>query len=184
MGDVCGKGVAAASLTALARYTVRAGAIEGAPASVLRLLNRAILDSDAGERFCTIAHARLEPSEGRARVTLACGGHPLPLLLRADGTVEEVGLPGTAVGLFPEVQLTEVELTLEAGDALAFYTDGFTEARTPDGRFDNDLLPKVLATAAGHDAEGIAEIVEREVLAFQGGRPRDDMALLVVRVRP
>jgi len=184
MGDVCGKGVAAASLTALARYTVRAGAIEGAPASVLRLLNRAILDSDAGERFCTIAHARLELMDGSARVTLACGGHPLPLLLRADGTVEEVGRAGTAIGLFPEVELTEVELVLGPGDALALYTDGFTEARTPEGEFDPELLARAVARGAGLDAEGIASVVEREVLAFQGGRPRDDMALLVVRVRP
>lgn len=184
MGDVCGKGVAAASLTALARYTVRAGAIEGAPASVLRLLNRAILDSDAGERFCTIVHARLEPLDGSARVTLACGGHPLPLLLRADGSVEEAGRPGTAIGLFPEVELTEVELVLGPGDALALYTDGFTEARTPEGAFDTELLARAVAAGAGLDAEGIASVVERDVLAFQGGRPRDDMALLVVRVRP
>lgn len=184
MGDVCGKGVHAASLTALARYTVRAGAIEGTPASVLRLLNRAILDSDVGERFCTIAHARLEPAQGSARLLLACGGHPLPLLLRADGTVEEVGSPGTAIGLFPEVELTEVEIVLHAGDALALYTDGLTEARSPEGDFDPDLLGRVLAAGAGLDAEGIASVVEREVLSYQGGRPRDDMALLVVRVTP
>ena len=60
MGDVCGKGVGAAALTALARYTVRAGAIEGEPAGVLRLLNRAILDAEVGERFCTLAHAKVE----------------------------------------------------------------------------------------------------------------------------
>ena len=67
MGDVCGKGVAAAALTALSRYTVRAGAIEGDPAAVLRLLNRAILDAEVGERFCTLAHAKIEAVDGRAR---------------------------------------------------------------------------------------------------------------------
>ncbi|MDQ3107349.1 MAG: SpoIIE family protein phosphatase [Actinomycetota bacterium] len=182
IGDVCGKGVAAASLTALARYTVRAGAIEGHPSGVLRLLNRAILDSDPGERFCTIAHAMLEPGDGTARLVLACGGHPLPLVLRADGTVDTVGVPGTAVGLFDEIEVTEVEVVLRAGDALAFHTDGFTEARSPEGDFDPDLLARVLATAAGRSAEDIAEIVQRQVLAFEGGRPRDDMALLVLRV--
>jgi hypothetical protein len=183
MGDVCGKGVAAASLTALARYTVRAGAIEGEPASVLRLLNRAVLDSDIGERFCTITHAMVEPSEGSARVVLACGGHPLPLLLTAAGEVRSVGVPGTAIGLFEEVDLTEVEVVLGPGDALALYTDGFTEARSPDGAFDPDLLARSLATAAGESAEGIADIVDRAVLAFEDGCQRDDMALLVLRVR-
>ena len=184
MGDVCGKGVGAAALTALARYTVRAGAIEGEPAGVLRLLNRAILDAEVGERFCTIAHAKIEPVEGRTRVVLACGGHPLPLLLTAAGEVESVGTPGTAIGLFEDIELTEVELTLSPGDALALYTDGFTEARSPEGAFDPDLLGRALATAAGLDAEGIAEVLDREVLAFEAGRQRDDMALLVLRVPP
>ena len=184
MGDVCGKGVGAAALTALARYTVRAGAIEGEPAAVLRLLNRAILDTDVGERFCTLAHAKIEAVDGRARVVLACGGHPLPLVLTAAGEVRSVGTPGTAVGLFEDIELTEVELTLEPGDALALYTDGFTEARSPEGAFDPDLLGRALSTAAGLDAEGIAEVVEREVLAFEAGRQRDDMALLVLRVPP
>jgi PAS domain S-box-containing protein len=184
MGDVCGKGVAAASLTALARYTVRAGAIEGPPAAVLRLLNRAILDADSGERFCTIAHARLEPGEGSARVLLACGGHPLPLLVRADGRVVEVGVPGTAIGLFDDVDLVEVEVLLGAGDALVLFTDGYTEARSPEGAFDPDLLARALAAVAGGDAETLADAAEAAVLAYEGGHPRDDMALLVVRVKP
>jgi PAS domain S-box-containing protein len=184
MGDVCGKGVAAASLTALARYTVRAGAIEGEPAAVLRLLNRAILDSDAGERFCTIAHATIEPGDGSARVVLACGGHPLPLVLRASGEVEAVGIPGTAIGLFEEVDVSEVEVLLGAGDALALYTDGVTEARAPDGTFDPGLLVRVLASAAGGSAEEIAERVASAVLDFEEGQQRDDLALLVLRVTP
>jgi serine phosphatase RsbU (regulator of sigma subunit) len=184
MGDVCGKGVAAASLTALARYTVRAGAIEGPPAAVLRLLNRAILDSDSGERFCTIAHARLEPGEGSARLLLACGGHPLPLLVQAGGGVVEVGVPGTAIGLFEDVELVEVEVLLGPGDALVLFTDGYTEARSPEGDFDPDLLARALEAVAGAGAETIADTAEAAVLAYEGGQPRDDMALLVVRVKP
>jgi PAS domain S-box-containing protein len=183
MGDVCGKGVGAASLTALARYTVRAGAIGDSPAGVLRLLNRAILDAEVGERFCTIAQAIVEPADdGRVRVVLACGGHPLPLLLDAAGEVRSVGVPGTAIGLFEEVELSEVEVVLSPGDALALYTDGFTEARSPEGAFDPDLLARALASAAGADAEGIAERVERAVHDFDAGRPRDDRALLVLKV--
>lgn len=182
MGDVCGKGVGAAALTALARYTVRAGAIEGEPAAVLRLLNRAILDAEVGERFCTLAHAKVEAVDGSVRVILACGGHPLPLVLTADGVVRAVGTPGTAIGLFEDIELTEVELVLGPGDALALYTDGVTEARSPEGAFDPELLERALGDAVGLDAEGIAEVVDRQVLAFEAGRQRDDMALLVLRV--
>lgn len=184
MGDVCGKGVGAAALTALARYTVRAGAIEGEPSAVLRLLNRAILDADVGERFCTIAHAKVEAVDGQVRVVLACGGHPLPLVLSAAGEVRSVGAPGTAIGLFEDIEVTEVELLLAPGDALALYTDGFTEARSPEGAFDPDLLGRAFAGAVGLDAEGIADVLDREVLAFEAGRQRDDMALLVLRVPP
>jgi GAF domain-containing protein len=183
MGDVCCKGVAAASLTALARYTVRAGAIEGEPAAVLRLLNRAIIDADVGERFCTIAHAMIEPRDGSMRVVLACGGHPLPLLLTAAGEVRSVGAPGTAIGLFDEIEVTEVELELGPGDGLVLFTDGFVEARSPDGRFDPGLVARALASAAGRTAEGIADAVDAAVQEFQEGRNRDDMALLVLRVR-
>lgn len=183
MGDVCGRGVGAAALTALARYTVRAAAIdEGEPLQVLRLLNRAILDADAGERFCTLTYTIVEPTETGARVTLACGGHPLPLVLRADGTVEEVGSPGSAIGLFEDLDVTAVDLDLAPGDSIAFFTDGYTEARAPDGRFAPDLLMRTLERAAGGDAESLVSAIDAAVLAFEGGNPRDDMALLVVRV--
>jgi sigma-B regulation protein RsbU (phosphoserine phosphatase) len=73
-------------------------------------------------------------------------------------------------------------VVLAPGDALALYTDGFTEARSPDGSFDPDLLPRTLASTCGLDAEGIAERVEGAVRAFDAGRQRDDRALLVLRV--
>jgi sigma-B regulation protein RsbU (phosphoserine phosphatase) len=190
MGDVCGKGIEAASLTALARYTVRAVAVGNAgPTQVLQSLNRAVLDAETGERFCTIAHAVVTPcvggadGGGGARVTLACGGHPLPLLVSRDGVVREVGIPGSAIGLFDDVHLSEVELTLAPGDALVLYTDGFVEVRSPDGRFAPGLLRAALAAASGVvSAERLAEAVDRAVLSFEGGEPRDDMALLIVRV--
>ncbi|MBW3614825.1 MAG: SpoIIE family protein phosphatase [Actinobacteria bacterium] len=186
MGDVCGKGVGAASLTALARYTVRAAAIdEGQPAKVLRLLNRAILDDgDAGERFCTLCHAVVEPGDASVRVTLACAGHPLPLLVSADGGVQLVGRPGTLIGLFEDIVVGEVDLVLHPGDAFVLYTDGFIEVRSPKGEFNPELLSRALAEAAGGSAEEMASAVDRAVLSYQGGQPRDDMALLILKVPP
>ena len=186
MGDVCGKGIPAAALTALARYTVRTAAMrETGPSEVLGVLNRAIEAHDVGERFCTIAHAFLEASEGRVSVTLALGGHPFPLLLTAAGEVRAVGEIGSAVGLFSEFEATDVSLCLGPGDALVFFTDGVTEARSPGGRFaGQDLIEGVLSQSVGLDAESIAASIEAVVRDFQGGRPRDDIALLVLRMEP
>ena len=101
IGDVCGKGAEAAAVTALARYTIRAAAVRRrSPAAILRWLSDAMIQqSGGGGRFCTIACAHLDLGRAPARVTVACGGHPLPLLVRADRSSEEVGAPGTLLGL-------------------------------------------------------------------------------------
>jgi serine phosphatase RsbU (regulator of sigma subunit) len=183
MGDVCGKGVQAASLTALARYTVRAAAVGAAsPSEVLLRLNQAVLEEGVAERFCTIAHLVIEPGDGQATVTLACGGHPLPVLVDRAGNLKPAGRPGSAIGMFPDPDLVDTVHTLGPGDALVLYTDGVIEARSPDGRFDADLLDRALAGAAGQDAAGLAAAVERAVVAFDGGASRDDVAILVLRV--
>jgi serine phosphatase RsbU (regulator of sigma subunit) len=185
MGDVCGKGVEAAALTAMARYTVRAvAADEPAPSRVLAHLNRAVLEAEVGERFCTIAHLVVTPGPGGAEITLACGGHPQPLLLTAAGEVRPAGRPGSAIGLFPEAEVVDSVLALGPGDALVLYTDGVTEARSPTGAFAPTLLEEALMGRAGATAEDIAAAIERAVLDFGEGTLRDDMAVLVLRVPP
>ena len=130
VGDVCGKGPEAAALTALARYTLRAVAVrEHSPSEILTQLNEALLKQ--GSEFCTAAYARLELDETAARLTVSAGGHPLPLLLRADGTVETTGRPGLLLGLEPDPNLTDHTLELHRGDALMLYTDGLTDAYAP-----------------------------------------------------
>src|SRR4051812_40609661 len=80
IGDVQGKGPGAAAVTAPARHTLRAGATyEASPSGVLALLHKALREQRTDGRFCTVAHAHLRLAQGRMRVDLACGGHPLPL---------------------------------------------------------------------------------------------------------
>ena len=101
IGDVCGKGPEAASVTALARHTLRAAAaFESRPSAVLRLLHKALREARDDGRFCTVAYCELTPGEAGtgARMTLSCGGHPLPLVLRRGGAVEPVGQLGTLLG--------------------------------------------------------------------------------------
>jgi PAS domain S-box-containing protein len=188
IGDVCGKGPEAASLTGLARHTLRAAAMqETTPSAVLSVLNEAILRADPGERFCTAAYAsvaRRTDDGGVVRMTLACGGHPLPLVLRADGTVETIGRPGTLIGSLPDPELVDVDVDLAPGDAVVFCTDGVTEATGKRGFFGANRLRDLVAVCAGLDADGIAERLVDEVLAFQDNEPRDDVAIVVLRSNP
>jgi PAS domain S-box-containing protein len=182
MGDVCGKGPDAAAVTALARYTLRAAAMrERLPSRALRVLNEALLRQRDDRRFCTVAYAYLELRDGGAQIGFATGGHPLPLLVRSDGTVEPIGEPGTLLGVVPDPRFEDRSLSIGPGDALVFYTDGVIEGRG-DGTLDEAGLARVLAGCAGAGADAIAARVEELALSAQGGSPRDDIAVLVLRV--
>ncbi|HEX2742186.1 MAG TPA: SpoIIE family protein phosphatase, partial [Rubrobacter sp.] len=186
IGDVRGKGVEAASVTALARYTIRAVTLkDDRPSEILAALNEAMIRQLPEDRFCTAACVRLEPDEGSPGVgaDVSRAGHPPPLVVRADGTVEEVGCPGKVLGVFADAELTDTSLRLMAGETLVLYTDGVTEARSPDGDFfGEDRLRHLLHSCSGCDAETIARRIKSVVLAFQEGYPRDDLAVLVLRV--
>ncbi|MEA2420435.1 MAG: hypothetical protein QOE60_2641, partial [Thermoleophilaceae bacterium] len=185
MGDVCGKGPDAAAVTALARYTLRAAAMrERLPSRSLALLNEAMLRQRTDRRFCTVAYAYIEPMSEGARIGFASGGHPLPLLLRADGTVQPVGEPGSLLGVLPDPNFEDRSLSLGPGDALIFYTDGVIEGRGASNPLDEEGLAHLVAACAGDGADAIAARVEDAAVAAQDGSPRDDIAVLVLRVAP
>jgi serine phosphatase RsbU (regulator of sigma subunit) len=183
IGDISGKGVEAASLTALARYTVRAAAREHRqPREILLQLNDAVMDERPSSRFLTIAYGRLRWRASGLRLTVACGGHPPPLLLRAAGTVERAGRPGTLIGFLPAPDLPEKVNELKVGDVALLFTDGLTDVRGPSGTFGEERLVALLQQCEGLGAEEIASTLEDSVVAFQAGEPRDDLAMLVLRV--
>jgi PAS domain S-box-containing protein len=183
IGDVCGKGPDAAAVTALARYTLRAAAMnQRVPSRSLRVLNEALLRQRDDRRFCTVAYAYLEVLDGGARVGFASGGHPLPLLLRSDGTVEPIGAPGTLLGVVPDPQLEDRAVSLTPGDALVFYTDGVVEGRRWEDKMDEAGLAALVSSCAGSGADAIAGAVEKAALRSHNGGPRDDIAVLVLRV--
>ena len=184
IGDVCGKGAAAAAVTALTRYTIRAVAMrEDEPSAVLTGLNEAMLRQLGDDQFCTVACARLQPAPGGFELDVARGGHPAPLLVRADGSVEAVVPKGRALGVFLDPGLAVQRVHLGPGDAAVFYTDGITEARGPDGSFFGEgRLRDLLRSCAGLDAPAIAEKTRDVTLEFGEGYLRDDLAVLVLRV--
>ena len=187
IGDVRGKGVEAASVTALARYTIRAVTLKNdRPSEVLAALNEAMLRQLPEDRFCTAACVRLEPQDGSAGVgvDVSRAGHPPPLLVHSDATVEEVGCSGRALGVFPDAELSDTSLRLMPGESLVLYTDGVTEARSPDGEFFGEgRLRQLLGSCAICDAVTFAGRIKDTVLDFQEGYPRDDLAVLVLRAR-
>jgi serine phosphatase RsbU (regulator of sigma subunit) len=183
MGDVCGKGPDAAAVTALARYTLRAAAMnERLPSRTLALLNEALMRQRDDRRFCTVAYAYVEPLESGARVGFASGGHPLPIVVRSNGEVEWLGVHGTVLGVVPDPDLEDRAVELAPGDAIVFYTDGVTEARDGNGQLGEDRLAEIVAGSAGQAADEIAARVETAALDMQAGDPRDDIAVVVLRV--
>jgi PAS domain S-box-containing protein len=185
VGDVAGKGTAAAVLTGLARHTLRAIALrDEQPAEMLRFLNEALRRQSTESAFCTVACVRLDPApEGGFDACLAAGGHPYPLLVRAGGRAEDVEVRGTLLGVEAEPVLEQMSLELEAGDTLVLYTDGVVDARDPDGeRFGEERLRAAVDAAAGGSAEAVAAAVDEAVAGFEPDLTRDDRAIVVLRV--
>jgi serine phosphatase RsbU (regulator of sigma subunit) len=184
IGDVCGKGPEAASLTALARYTIRtASSPDRSPSEVLRALHESISSERADLRFCTAALARIQaPANGSdaARLTVALGGHPHPMVLRRDGQVDSIGEPGTLLGALPSPALADSDDTLRMGDALILYTDGVLDVRDRSKRDDPGWLAKELTQVAGKTADEIAQWIAHAAINRHGGEPRDDIAILVL----
>jgi hypothetical protein len=184
IGDVCGKGTAAAVLTGLARHTIRAIAMrEEAPQDVLAFLNEAMRRQVVDGSYCTVGCATLTPLEhGGFAACLASGGHPNPLLIRSGEAVREIEVPGTLLGFVPGLALDAVSFELRPGDVLVYYTDGITDARGDGERFGDERLWATLEQARHGDAEAIADAVDGAVRAHQPDRPKDDRAVMVLKV--
>lgn len=186
IGDVCGKGVLAAAITSLARYTLRAAAIRRAePHAALAELNSALLmdqRSDEDPRFVTALYAELSRTADGFDLCLANGGHPPAVVIRAGGTVEPLTATGTLLGIVPDTTYESTGATLGAGDLLLLYTDGITDAHNRHGpRYGEDAFATFLEGHAGERAEELIGSVLTLLETFYPA-PEDDVALLAIRV--
>jgi serine phosphatase RsbU (regulator of sigma subunit) len=191
VGDVCGKGQEAAAMTAAARHAIRAIAHWNPdPVDVLAKANEVILAGDYEDRFITVKLAYLRRDgdhgrgEGRWAGVLASSGHPGPAVVRPDGQVEVMAGGGLPLGLFPDTEPERETIELGPGDQLFFYSDGVTEARSPDQRYFEDYLAGSLAGTAGRPAPQTVRTIQDLVSRFSQDNLRDDMTILVARVRP
>jgi sigma-B regulation protein RsbU (phosphoserine phosphatase) len=186
LGDVCGKGAEALAESGRVQHSMAALMIlEQEPARLLYLLNQALLA--AGRIvFTTLVLGALQPADRGFRLTLAAGGHPAPMVLRGNGHVEEVGVPGTVVGILPDARFGRTTIMLAPGETCLFYSDGVTEAGRGTGddqeQFGSGRLAACLRDCGGMTAQAVATRVERAVTDWLGRNDGDDLAVLAVRV--
>jgi sigma-B regulation protein RsbU (phosphoserine phosphatase) len=184
LGDVCGKGPEAATATSLVRYTLRAAfLIDADPAHALSALDAALHEryTDDEVTYCTAITGTVARDGGRFSVTLAGGGHPPALLLRADGTAQNLSTTGgSLVGVLPEPHFMCADTVLEPGDTLLLYTDGLTEARTAAGpRYSEDDLHDFAQLLAPAGAQATINALTDLLESFGDGL-EDDTALLAL----
>ena len=186
LGDVCGRGLQAATLAALTRYAVRSAAVTLAePAAILAHLNEVLLrrqEPDVYEpQFCTALVAVLEPGPDGIDVDLAVAGHPLPWHVTAAGTATPAGTAGSLLGVSGVADATANRLRLAPGEALVCVTDGVLERRDGPSFFGDSGLAGTLTAACTADADGLAAAIEAATLGFSPEETTDDFAVLVLR---
>jgi PAS domain S-box-containing protein len=177
IGDVTGKGVDAAALTALARHTAReASHADPSPSYILSRVDAALKHRDALS-VCTALVLRLDEGE----VTVAAGGHPLPLRLH-DGTVTTAGEHGSILGALTHPSWPEATFTLSPGEALIAITDGVTDAPDSGGtRFGTDRLRDLLRHTHPDTAESICRAVIDALADYEAVEQADDIAILTLQ---
>ena len=178
IGDVTGRGVAAASLTALMRHSARiASRLEPSPSAILRRLDEALRDYSKGA-LCTALCLRLYED----RVLISSAGHPPAMRVGADRIVESP-TAGPLLGAFADADWPEETLAVAPEQLLFLYTDGVIETAGPEERFGSDRLQALLAQQFGRSPGAVLTDLDTALDAFRGARRRDDVAALVLRPR-
>jgi sigma-B regulation protein RsbU (phosphoserine phosphatase) len=124
----------------------------------------------------------LAGSSDGIRVTVASGGHQLPLRLGIDGNFDVIGETGTIIGMLDTPLFSDASVALLPGDVVVLYTDGVTEGRRDGEFFGEERLRATVADAAAMDAQHIADALVAAALDFQAGDAKDDIAVLVVKL--
>lgn len=181
VGDVCGKGIGAAINMVGIHHRLRALAEIGfSPSEVLGLLNNLIFKAGEFETFCTLVYMQIRPGPSQVEVTFSSGGHPLPLIRRADGSVEQVGSPGVLIGAFSAAELQDVVVTLAPGDLMLLYTDGVIERRDVNLIDSESALRTALSNCPADSSKAVIAGLEEAML--ESSRPlQDDAAMMVLR---
>jgi len=185
IGDVAGKGIPGAILMAnlYAGYRSRIRSQKSIHEMVARL-NDLLVESTNSEKYTTFFYGELEPNNGR--ITYTNGGHNPPILIHNDGFSEEFTVGGPVIGALENSEYEEQSVQLVAGDLLVLYTDGVTEAQSPEGQYYEveglmDILSKRDKNAT---ADEIIQMIRDDVLAFTDHQElQDDFTIVIVKVK-
>jgi serine phosphatase RsbU (regulator of sigma subunit) len=176
IGDVTGRGAHAASVTAVARYTLRTAAVlTDDPLVALRTLNRALL-ARGDSALCSVAAMTLSEDPGEP-IRLAVAGHPPPLLIDGE-EVREIAGADPVLGAFPDAEWSLSRADIRPGQQIVVVTDGITEAQGPEGRFGEARLHAHLS-GASNPALAVQRL-ESSLHSFTEGRLEDDVAMLAI----
>jgi sigma-B regulation protein RsbU (phosphoserine phosphatase) len=183
IADVSGKGMSAALLMSNLQAALKATASEQVqPEQLCAKVNRIICGNVSLGKFITAFYGLLDGSCNRLVFTNA--GHNAPILARRDGSWLRLSEGGAPLGLFPDWNYERGEVQFAAGDRLVLFTDGVTEASSPDGEeFGEERLVTVLLENRHLSAGELQERILAEVAKFSGGRFEDDATLVVLAVK-
>ncbi len=182
VADVSGSGTYAATVAVMAKYTIRAYALENPhPSSVLARVNEALIPQTEDSRFLTVCYTLLDPKT--RTVSIASAAHPPALLCRKGEKVARPvgGVPGLIAGFLPNQTYPAAQFTMESGDVLVFCTDGVLEARRDKTQFGQEKLEKLVGLCAHLPAQSIASLIYDAVTEYALGDRMDDIALLVLK---
>lgn len=181
LGDVSGKGTGAALLMTVLRAAVRGHWMESAPAEAVVRINRTVCQNVPEGKYMTFFLARLHPESGH--LTYVNAGHNPPLLIRADGRVEQLEEGGMVLGMFDSVPYADGSVDIAAGDTLLIFSDGVTETWSASGEeFGERGLTDIGIRARGLDAESLQSEILRQLDFFSGGaKATDDRTLIVLK---
>ncbi|MDO9556234.1 MAG: SpoIIE family protein phosphatase [Coriobacteriia bacterium] len=182
IGDVCGKGVAAATKTSMIKYTIRGMVVAGLePAGILREINRMLTDSEDATNIVTLWIGFLDIERGR--LVYANGGHPPALLLQpSDKRLDRLSTTGALLGALATAEYDQNTVEVESDAVVLLYTDGVTEARNKNRFFGEGRVRRALKL--GGSAAAVTQRLLAQVQRFSGGELRDDAAILTVRRLP
>ncbi len=179
IGDITGKGIAAAAMTAMVRHSTRiVGEETSEPALILSRLDAA-LRGQSQLSLCSLLCLLIRGGH----VTISSAGHPLPLVI-GGGSVKPVGRSGPLLGAFPGVRWLQTSVELAAGESLVLYTDGVTDTVGADDRFGERRLRELLGRCRESSPGELLATLDRELTAFQVGAQADDTAALALRRDP
>jgi serine phosphatase RsbU (regulator of sigma subunit) len=177
IADAMGKGIAAGLVTSNLQGALRVLAEEiESPARLIARLNRWLCRNLPVPKFISMACVAIEPgTSGESRIRQANAGHPSPILVRADGTIELLEATGTVVGVHEEFTYDEQASIMRPGDLLFLYTDGVTEAEDAAGEmFDHDRLTDYLQAARGAPVTQLIGDLVNTIQSFTGHTEFDD----------